>query len=306
MTRISPVASSASGGNSPASPDSFYFPPGNSVARLVHEARVVGIFYGPRALLLGALDPLTYTATMLGTKSIDRPFRRLARTARIQEAVLLGTREEADRALAGVRHQHQRVKGRLSKPAGPHPAGTPYSAFDQDSMLWTLAVIADSARAIYETMVRPLSKSELESLWQDYKLFGELFGMSPSAMPDTYREFSAWFERQMVSPDMTPTAHGLTVAPRIAFEMPVQVVARPVLHFNNLMIKGTLPQHIREVFSIRWTPAHQIAFRACVVGHRMINRILPNSLRQGRNGPVFDNVANVEARRGGTPIPDPA
>jgi uncharacterized protein (DUF2236 family) len=288
-------------------PDSsYYFPPGTSVARRIHEERVVGIFYGPRALLLGALDPLTYTATMLGTKSTDRPFRRLARTARIQETVLLGTREEADRALVGVRRQHQRVKGRLDKPVGVHPAGTGYSAFDQELMLWTLAVIADSALAIYEAMVRPLSESERESLWQDYRLFGELFGMSPDAMPATHWEFSAWLENRMHAPEMTPTAHALKVAPSIAFEMPVQFAARPILYFNNLMIKGTLTEGVREVFGIRWTPAHQAAFKVCAAFHRAAGRLLPDRLRRGRNGPIFDNVAKVEARRGGIPIPDPA
>ena len=44
-------------------------------------------------------------------------------------------------------------------------------------MLWTLAVIADSGRAMYETMVRPLSDGEREGLWQDYVRFGELFGL---------------------------------------------------------------------------------------------------------------------------------
>ncbi|HEY5332648.1 MAG TPA: oxygenase MpaB family protein, partial [Solirubrobacterales bacterium] len=176
-----------------------YFPPGESVARRVHGERSVGLLYGQRALLIGALEPLTYTGTMLSTKSRDRPFERLVRTAKAQETIFLGTTEEADRILARVRHQHDRVVGELPEDAGAHAAGTAYSAFDPDLMLWTLAVIADSGRAMYETMVRPLSPAEREGLWRDYLRFGELFGMPRSVAPVTYQEFAGWFDDKLCS-----------------------------------------------------------------------------------------------------------
>ncbi len=128
----------------PTDTDSHYFPPGRSIARMVHGERSVGLLYGQRALLIGALEPLTYTGTMMSTRSANRPFQRLARTAKIQETILLGTREEADKALAVVQRLHERVKGTLPEAAGAHPAGAAYSAFDPELMLWTLAVIADS------------------------------------------------------------------------------------------------------------------------------------------------------------------
>src|SRR5262245_3338232 len=155
--------------------EAYYFPPGRSVARRVHGDRAVGLLYGQRALLIGALEPLTYTGTMLSTKARDRPFNRLARTAKIQETIFLGTSAEADEELARIHRMHETVHGTLPEAAGIHPAGTPYSAYDPDLMMWTLAVIADSGRALYETMVRPLSDGEREGLWQDYVRFGELF-----------------------------------------------------------------------------------------------------------------------------------
>ena len=188
---------------------------------MVHGERSVGLLYGQRALLIGALEPLTYTGTMMSTRSANRPFQRLARTAKIQETILLGTREEADKALAVVQRLHERVKGTLPEAAGVHPAGAAYSAFDPELMLWTLAVIADSGRAMYETMVRPLSEGEREDLWQDYVRFGELFGLPASEVPGSYREFSAWWEERLSSPDLQATAHGLEMAPLVAFEQPV-------------------------------------------------------------------------------------
>ena len=281
----------------------YYFPPGKSLARRVHGERSVGLLYGQRALLIGALEPLTYTGTMLSTRSANLPFQRLARTAKIQETVLLGTREEADEALAGVRRLHERIEGTLPEAAGIHPAGTAYSAFDPELMLWTLAVIADSGREMYETLVRPLSEAEREDLWQDYVLFGELFGLPRSEVPASYAEFKSWWDERLASPDLQATAHGLEMAPLVAFKQPVPVPARANLLAQNHLIRGTLPPRVREIFGIRWTRAHEASFRAMAASHRRARHLFPRPLRRGRNDVFFDVVTKAERQRGGTPTP---
>ncbi len=281
----------------------YYFPPGRSMARRVHGERAVGLLYGQRALLIGALEPLTYTGTMLSTAAADRPFQRLARTAKIQETILLGTREEADKVLAVVNRLHERVKGTLPEAAGSHPAGTAYSAFDPELMLWTLAVIADSGRAMYEAMVRPLADSEREHLWQDYVRFGELFGLPRGDVPGSYREFSAWWEERMSSPDLQATEHGLDMAPLVAFKQPVPAPARGNIVAQNHIIKGTLPPRVREIFGIRWGRGHETAYRAMTAAHRRARRFFPRPVRRGRNDVFFDVVTKTEQQRGGTRTP---
>jgi uncharacterized protein (DUF2236 family) len=273
------------------------------MARRVHGDRAVGLLYGQRALLIGALEPLTYTGTVLTTKAGDHPFARLAHTAKVQETVFLGTREEADEALAAVRRLHERVEGRLPEAAGPFPAGTPFSALDPGLMLWTLAVIADSGRAIYETMVRRLSEAEREDLWQDYIRFGELFGMPRTEAPATYLEFCAWWEERLSSPGLQATPHALEMAPLVAFQQPVPIVARGNLALQNLVITGTLPQRVREIFGICWTPAHEVAFRAFAANHRFVRHLFPRQVRRGRNDFFFDTVIRSERLRGGTQTP---
>jgi uncharacterized protein (DUF2236 family) len=273
------------------------------MARRVHGERSVGLLYGQRALLIGALEPLTYTGTMLSTKAGDWPFTRLARTAKIQETVLLGTREEADKALAAVHRLHERIKGTLPEAAGAHPAGSAYSAFDPELMLWTLAVIADSGRAMYETMVRPLGAVEREELWQDYVRFGELFGLPPSEVPGSYREFDAWWRGKLDSPDLQATPHALEYAPLVAFEQPVPPSARGNIAAQNLIIKGTLPPRVREIFSIPWSRRHETAFRTITAAHRGARPAFPRRMRRGRNDYFFDIVTDSEKRRGGTPQP---
>ena len=273
------------------------------MARRVHGERSVGLLYGQRALLIGALEPLTYTGTMLSTRSGDRPFERLARTAKIQETVFLGSREEADEALAKVRRVHESIKGSLPEAAGAHPAGTPYSALDPELMLWTLAVIADSGREMYETLVRPLSEAEHEDLWQDYVHFGELFDLPRSEVPGSYREFKAWWDGRLASPDLQATEHGLEMAPLVAFRQPVPAAARGNLAVQNHIIKGTLPPRVREIFGIRWSVAHERSFRAIAATHRRARRLFPRPMRRGRNDVFFDVVTQAERRRGGTVTP---
>jgi uncharacterized protein (DUF2236 family) len=289
---------------SEAESQAYYFPPGRSVARRVHGDRAVGLLYGQRALLIGALEPLTYTGTMLSTRAADRPFKRLARTAKIQETIFLGTRAEADEELAKVQRMHDTINGTLPEAVGVHPAGTSYSAYDPELMLWTLAVIADSGRAMYETMVRPLSESDLEGLWQDYVRFGELFGLARSNMPASHAEFRAWFDAKIASPELQATPHALEMAPLCAFEQPVPRAARGNLALQNHLIKGTLPPRVREIFGIRWSAAHEATFRAAAAAHRRARRLFPRPIRRGRNDYFFDLVDRTEAQRGGTRTPE--
>src|SRR5919197_3009797 len=144
-----------------------YFPEG-SILRRVHSERAVGLFYGQRALMIGALNPLAFVGTLQHTNARMKPFQRLSHTAEVFETIFFGTRAEADSALAFVHRLHERVRGEMPEDAGQVKAGTPYSAFDPELMLWTLAVIAESGPFFYELFVDRLTPEEREELWRDY------------------------------------------------------------------------------------------------------------------------------------------
>jgi uncharacterized protein (DUF2236 family) len=171
-------------------------------------------------------------------------------------------------------------------------------------MLWTLAVIADSGRAMYEAMVRPLSEDEREGLWQDYVHFGELFGLPRGEVPGSYREFDAWLQERLSSPDLQTTPHGLEMAPLVAFEQPVPRAARGNLVVQNHIIKGTLPPRVRQIFGIHWSRTHEATFRAMTAGHRRARHLFPRRIRRGRNDVFFDVVTKTEGLRGGTRTPE--
>lgn len=105
--------------------DEGYFPAGRSLLRSVHDERVVGLFYGQRALTIGALDPRNFVGTIQSSAGRKAPFRRLQRTADAFETVFFGTREEADRMLARVDRMHERVSGELGRTPAPTPPARP-------------------------------------------------------------------------------------------------------------------------------------------------------------------------------------
>jgi uncharacterized protein (DUF2236 family) len=273
-----------------------YFPAG-SILRRVHSERAVGLFYGQRALMIGALNPLAFVGTTEHTNAKLKPFQRLSHTAEVFETIFFGTRAEADRALAFVHRLHERVRGEMTEDAGRVPAGTPYSAFDPELMLWTLAVIADSGPFFYELFVDRLAEDERDRLWQEYVRFGELFGMPREVAPRTYREFRDWFDGMLDSDEMhlTPNAHQIGYA--TAFEIPMPSYRAPAKAVHDLIMLGSVPARVRELYGISYSRRQQRAFRAVVRGLRGTRPFTPRRIREGYNTAHFRMVARTERER---------
>jgi uncharacterized protein (DUF2236 family) len=278
--------------------DEGYFPRGHSTLRMVHEEKAVGLMYGQRALCVGAIKPLNYVGTSEHTHNKLTPFRRITHTGGMFEAVFFGTRAEADRVLGAVDRMHERVVGELPHDAGTHyPAGTPYSAFDPELMLWTVAVIADSAEWFYSHLVRPLSASEREALWQDYIRFAGLFKMPSSVAPPTYREFRHWYAEQLAGEDLHLTEEAHFMGHASAFEIPMPASHQPAKRVHDLVMLGSLPQRVRELYGLRYTSAHRVACATVLAGARVARLLTPRSLTRGSCIPEFEMVAQTELRR---------
>ncbi|MDO8185765.1 oxygenase MpaB family protein [Conexibacter sp. JD483] len=285
--------------------DEGYFPRGRSLLRAVHEERVVGLFYGQRALAVGALDPRNFVGTIQSSAGRRAPFRRLQRTADAFETVFFGSRAEADRMLARVDRMHERVSGELQHDSGPYAAGTPFAAFDPELMLWTVAVTFDSAQVFYELFVRELSAAERDQLWQEYRRFGILFGMPASAAPRSYAEFRAWFGQRLASDEMHLTPEARYTGRAIAFEIPMGRGRALAKRIHDAIMRGALPPRVRELYGLRWSAADARRFRACVAFVRAGRRLAPRVLTHGSCHVSYVQTAAVERARlrDGRPTP---
>jgi uncharacterized protein (DUF2236 family) len=282
-----------------------YFPRGRSILRRVHEERVVGLFYGQRALCIGALKPVNYVGTSEHTRAKLTPFKRLVHTGNAFEKIYFGSRSEADTVLEYVGRMHDRVNGTMPEDAGITPAGTPYSAYDPALMLWTVAVIADSAQCFYELFVRRLSDDEREALWQDYIRFAELFGMPREAAPQSYPEFRAYWRTTLAGEEMFLTDEARYVGYATAFEIPLPRRSQPGKLIHDAIMLGSLPPRVRQLYGLGYSDRQAAVVGAAVATIKAGRRLMPGALARGYNTRSFELVAKTERWRvaNGKPTP---
>ncbi|MGH3992737.1 MAG: oxygenase MpaB family protein, partial [Pseudonocardiaceae bacterium] len=170
-----------------------------SMLRIVHRERAIALS-GPRALLMQATHPLAVQGLLAHSTAVDEPYDRLARTARVMRTIGFGPREEADRVTKGVRAMHRKVRGAITDPVGRYPAGTTYRADQPDLLLWVLFTLVDSGIVVYRKYVGSMSRAEEAAYWDDYKVVGELFGLSRADMPDTLADLDD-YRREMLEGD---------------------------------------------------------------------------------------------------------
>ncbi|MEV6071654.1 oxygenase MpaB family protein [Nocardia sp. NPDC052001] len=266
----------------------------DSMIRRVMRKRAVGLTYGQRALVIGAVHPLLYVGTAENTQHRTTPYTRLALTGKLFEAVSLGTREEADRARAFTRKRHSTVSGALPEDAGErNPAGTRYSAHDPQLMFMTMAFTFDSAEVMHDLLVRKLTPNEREGLYQDYCRWGELFGMPREAAPATYADFRRVYDGYLASDEVFLTDEAKLVGSylmgqRVAYPMPMPV--QQALGGFNLLVQGSLPPRIRDMYELNWGIREEVACRTLAQALRTAHYsppLAPKLLRAQLTGPSY-------------------
>lgn len=290
---------------------SGYFDSDSMVVRAL-GSRAVGLTYGQRALVVGALHPRLFVGTAQHTTHRASPYTRLGLTARLFEAVLLGTREEADRALAFAAKRHAEVKGTMAVDGGAaHPAGSPYDAADPGLMWWTAAFTLDSVEFMYDALVRRMLDRERQELFEGFVRWAELFGMPRSGAPASYAEFRETFDRWLHSdePHLVPEARivGRHIAGLSGYGLPLRLVSSPALA---TVVQGSLPPVVREHYGIPWglrdEARWQAASRASRVAHNRVPLLARTPVLRGRSQEFYKVVQRGEKAllaRGGVSIP---
>ena len=241
-----------------------------AMVRRVHREYVVRLA-GPRTLLLQATHPVAFAGFFAHTGALDEPYERLARTARVIDAIIYGDREEADRLTRRVRAMHRHVRGELREAAGRFPAGTPYAADDPELLLWILAPIVDSTLLVYDKYVRRLSRDERDAYWQDYRVVGAQFGLRERDMPATIEDFDAYIAAMLRGGDLFITDQARELALQIVLRPPVPLHMRPMLELVNQITVGLLPGDIRRGYGLSWDPARSVALHG---GAEYVRRVL--------------------------------
>jgi uncharacterized protein (DUF2236 family) len=157
--------------------------------------------------------------------------------------------------------------------------------------------MAESAQCFYELLIRELSPAERDELWRDYLRFAELFGMPLDRAPATWAEFRAWYDGRLESEEMFLTDEARYVGHATAFEIPMPPYQQPGKRVHDLLMLGSLPPRVRELYRLEYTRRQQVAFDVAVRAVRTARRLTPGPLARGWNTRSFDGVARTERWR---------
>ncbi len=251
----------------------------DAMIRQVHREQIMALA-GQRALLMQAAHPVAFAGFFAHTGALDEPYERLYRTARAVDLVVFGPREEAERTTTIVRWIHGTIRGELREPVGRFPAGTPYAADDPKLLMWILATLVDSGLVVYQRYVRGLSRDERDAYWQDYRLFGRLFGLADDEMPADIEGFDSYMREMLDGGDLFVSEEARELAIKIVMRPPVPIQLRPLLELANFVTVGLLPSSLRRAYRFRWDPARGLAARGgAEYTKRVLVPLLPSRLR---------------------------
>jgi uncharacterized protein (DUF2236 family) len=253
-----------------------------SMIRRIHRERAVALS-GPRALLMQAAHPLAVSGLLAHSSALDDPYDRLARTVQVVNTVVFGSRSDADRVTRRVRAMHRSVSGRLPDRAGRYPRGTPYRGDDPELLLWVLFSLVDSALVFYRKYVSSLSRADESSYWEDFKVFGRLFGVPSPHLPDTLDDLHAYRRRMLDGDELFVTDWARRRARQIVFSPPVSWRARPLLETVNFVTIALLPDPIRRQYGFSALPPPAVRKALVAVGAEYVKRgmlpFLPDQVR---------------------------
>ena len=227
---------------------------------------------GMRALLLQIAHPAVAEGVAHHSRFRQDPFGRAIRTFHTVHAIVFGTPDEALRAARRAFAIHARVQGRAF--IGMEERA--FVATDDDLLLWVSATLVDSAMLAYRLFLPDLPRRTWEQAYDEGKLVGMLFGLSPDAIPATLSDFEQYMHGMLYG----ATLHVTPAAREIAQALQGGTWwLRLIAPFNRLVAAATLPEHLRDAFGLPWSPQRERAFRLFVATVRRATPFMPPHVR---------------------------
>ena len=279
---LSPVIPGRGGTDRPAAEEVDGYFPADSMIRRLHRERIVAIS-GVRALLLQALDPLAVVGFDRHSVLFDDPEARLTSTDRMMSRIYFGTRDTALATGRAIEAMHDRVTGEVEEDYGPIPAGTRYAAGDPELMLWTLSTLADSAMLYASRFISPLTDSEREAYWADYRRVGMLLGMPEESLPPSEADLQRYLATRLgdgslyISEDIRERAVAIIFDP--PFSGWTRIALTPLTEAVKLSSVGLLPVEARELYGFGWDPVRQAALDSLLLQVRLASPTWPDWFR---------------------------
>jgi uncharacterized protein (DUF2236 family) len=144
--------------------------------------------------------------------------------------------------------------------------------------VWVAATLFDVAVRAFEMIFRPLSADEVETYYEQTKIFATILGCPYEMMPATYADFRVYYDETIASLEITEESRKIAhqvLHPRL----PGGLLNAPALAAIRLITAGLMPEPIRRQYGWRWDRARQAQFRALMTAVRLVYPRLPLRVR---------------------------
>jgi uncharacterized protein (DUF2236 family) len=245
--------------------------------RFASDARLyLGMLY---PLLLQVAHPTVAAGVHDFSDFEERPWERLLRTLDYVTLLAYGGR---DAVAAGrrLRELHKQFRG-----VGPD--GERYSALEPSAYAWVHATVLNSYVAGHQHFGRPMSGSQKDRFYKEYRGLGRLIGVRERDLPPDWAGFRSYFE-EMIDSELVRTEsvdrvlRSVTRATPPPLPLPdllwrtARFPAQRALWLGGI---GLMPGRLRERLAIRWSTADQAAFRTLGALTRRTTPLMPQRLR---------------------------
>ena len=238
---------------------------------------------GGRATLLQIAHPAVARGVLEHSTFADRPLDRLRGTLSYVYGVLFGTRAEAAAISRAVHARHTRV------------TGPGYAANDPDLQVWVNATLYDTALLLFQRVLGPLSASEADTCYRQYRVLATAIGCPEHAWPADRTAFAHYYD------DMIGRLRVSGPARRIADTLlrpdTLPALLRPAAPVNRFLTVGLLPAPIRAGFGYPWTARQQRRLDRCLAVATTVYPRLPDRLRQAPKEHYLSDLRTRLARR---------
>jgi uncharacterized protein (DUF2236 family) len=268
--------------------------PRSVIWRIGSDARVMSAAGAP--LLLQVAHPTVAGGVRDHSDFKKDPWGRLWRTLDFVYLLTYGGPQAATHIGRQLREMHKPIKG-------TKPDGERYHALEPEAYAWVHATLVEVIVKGYSKFCRPLSRDEIDRLWQEWRDLGRLLGVRDGDLPDTWRGFDTYMEEMIatrledndVVQDVLSTL-GSPKAPPFVDDRVWKILRVPASEATRVGMLGMLRPSAREKLGLTFTRADQAKLDAMALASRAATPILPESIRRG--GPAYLERRNRAIERG--------
>lgn len=254
--------------------DAGFFGPGSHLW-LNHQYMIRSMGY-PVAVIIIAANPVVFEIISSYLKTPKALKERIAITRRYSFSFVFGNKRSALEASTALRKAHQRIQHSVD--------GILYGPLEPDLMLWVFAAIYITSKKMNELLLMDTPFNE--ETYQEYKILGNLYGISERDMPSTMDSFELYWKKAMsesmdvseeskayVSAKFKLSVIDIFLSPK--FPKCLRFIFKPVDQFIRLFCIYLLPVQIADAFDLHLTRWQHLGMTCILKCIRWMHFILP-------------------------------